>query len=248
LITESFDSKDFGSLVPAEFSYDKCIKRNKNSFFYFPSTIMDIKIIDFMAGWNSTMINEGFQMKTGPVVDFMEKQYLLDTEFKNTVPLLWSCNFDSNNKIKFPVVADGKPQFLINSSCTRRLQIKSSNYILIKRFTSKEESRRIQCALLRKSDLAKYSMFSVENHINYITRLTGEMSFEEMYGLYVILNSSIADRYFRLFSGSTQVNAYEINSMPMPEYSDVVELGKTALSCYVLNERVCDIILFNKYL
>jgi adenine-specific DNA-methyltransferase len=73
------------------------------------------------------------------------------------------------------------------------------------------------------------------------------MTKEEMYGLFVIINSNYMDKYFRILNGSTQVNANEINSIPFPKYPDIIDLGLEALKHNLLDEQTCDTILEQKY-
>ena len=91
-------------------------------------------------------------------------------------------------------------------------------------------------------------MISTENHLNFITKLNGRMDREEMYGLFVVLNSNYMDRYFRVLNGSTQVNANEINAMPFPAQSDLAQIGKTAMRFSSLTDADCDSILENRFL
>ena len=46
------------------------------------------------------------------------------------------------------------------------------------------------------------------------------------YGLFVLLNSTLYDSYYRIMNGSTQVNSTEINQMPVPEKAIIEEMGK----------------------
>ena len=46
------------------------------------------------------------------------------------------------------------------------------------------------------------------------------------YGLYVLLNSSLYDDYYRILNGSTQVNSTEINQMPVPDRTIIEEMGR----------------------
>lgn len=108
----------------------------------------------------------------------------------------------------------------------------------MRRFTSKEENRRLQPALYLRKDLKRYKKVSFENHLNYLIKVDGEMSKEELYGLFVIFNSS----YYRILNGSTQVNANEINSMPMPCIAVIKELGKR-FNLRKLSNNSCDDIL-----
>lgn len=187
-------------------------------------------------------------MKTGIVVDFREAEWMRSDDNEDVIPLLWAYNFNHiSNRINFPVLSVGKPQYLSNLPQTNRLKMKKSNYLLLKRFTSKEERRRLQCAMLFEDEFPAFGAISTENHLNYITKPNGALSREEVYGLFVILNSSYMDRYFRILNGSTQVNANEINAIPFPCMSDIIQLGTIAMGFENLNESDCDHLLEQQF-
>jgi adenine-specific DNA-methyltransferase len=56
------------------------------------------------------------------------------------------------------------------------------------------------------------------------------MSEELVYGLYIIFNSSLYDRYYRILNGSTQVNATEMNSIPVPLRHEIERLGRKMMA------------------
>lgn len=246
VITESENAADFKEITSFTVPYDTCIKNDNNSFLFFPTKKEDIKILDFVNQWQYTLLDIGFRMRTGIVVDFREKEWLRIQEDNDTVPLLWAYNF-TGNEVKFPKYNEEKPQYLLATTDTERLQMKVENYLLVKRFTSKEERKRLQCALLFKNDFINYKSISTENHLNYITKMTGEMLEQELYGLFVIFNSNYIDKYFRILNGSTQVNANEINSIPLPSLIDIINLGKQAMHYQFLDDKICDKILEQKY-
>jgi adenine-specific DNA-methyltransferase len=186
-------------------------------------------------------------MKTGLLVDFREREWLTSEMDGDSVPLLWAYNFNGE-RIHFPVQVNGKPQYLKNTERTKRLQMKMGNYLLLKRFTSKEEKRRLQCALFFEDDFTNFHSISTENHLNFIAKEYGKIQKEELYGLYVVFNSSYLDRYFRILSGSTQVNANEINAIPFPSLEQIQNMGKQAAFCSDLTESVCDMILEKQFL
>jgi adenine-specific DNA-methyltransferase len=244
-VTESSDETCFVTNKHSV-SYNTCIKQDSNSFLFFPSSKEDALVLDFVNKWSSTLPELGYRMKTGIVVDFRETSWMRTDNRDSVVPLLWAYNFH-DNRIRFPVEVGGKPQYLYNAPETNRLKMKKSNYLLLKRFTSKEEHKRLQCALLFEEDFPKYDAVSTENHLNFITKLDGPMDKEEMYGLFVVLNSNYMDRYFRILNGSTQVNANEINSMPFPVHHDLIQMGKIAMRSPSLTELDCDGILESLY-
>lgn len=228
--------------------YRTCVKNDNNCFLFFPTCTDDIKILTFVNKWPSSFSKLGYRMKTGIVVDFREKEWLRAKIGKNTIPLLWSYNF-KNHRIYFP--SDNvirKPQFLLNVPETQRLQMDKANYLLLKRFTSKEENKRLQCALLFEEDIDPYEKFSTENHLNFIIKLNISMTKEELHGLFVVMNSNYLDKYFRILNGSTQVNANEINSFPLPSYQSLINLGKKAMTFSNLADINCDLLLEEEFI
>lgn len=245
-ITESSDERCY---ITNQHSveYDTCVKNDENAFLFFPICEKDVQVLDFVNQWPSSLTKLGYRMKTGLVVDFREVEWMRTNNESEVIPLLWSYNF-SEGRVRFPIETTGKPQYLSNVKETDRLKMKKGNYLLLKRFTSKEERKRLQCALLFEDDFPTYDAVSTENHLNFITRISGIMSKEEIYGLFVVLNSDYMDRYFRIVNGSTQVNANEINAIPFPKYEDIVQMGRTAMLSDSLTELDCDSILENQFL
>ena len=99
----------------------------------------------------------------------------------------------------------------------------NKNYLFVKCFTAKEEPRRLQCGVYLAKEFPQYKKISTQNKINFIDGILTDMSECLVYGLYVLFNSTIYDKYYRILNGSTQVNSTEINAMPVPD-----------LCCYVV--------------
>ena len=66
----------------------------------------------------------------------------------------------------------------------------------------------------------------IENHVNYLHRPDGTLSETEALGFAAFLNSRWVDQYFRLSSGSTQVNATELRDLPLPPLEKIQRIGK----------------------
>ena len=69
------------------------------------------------------------------------------------------------------------------------------------------------------------------------------MSDEELNGFFVLLNSTIIDKYYRILNGSTQINAGEVNALPMPSIEKIVELGRRILESDSKSSLTCDNII-----
>ena len=118
----------------------------------------------------------------------------------------------------------------------------NANYLFVKRFTSKEEPRRLQCGVYLARRYPEYKKISTQNKINFITGMEG-LSECVTYGLYVLFNSSLYDRYYRILNGSTQVNSTEVNAMPVPSLGTIESMGRELMAKKDMSVVACDQIL-----
>ena len=122
--------------------------------------------------------------------------------------------------------------------------MKNQNYVFCKRFTAKEERRRLQCGIYLAKDFPQYDFIGTQNKINFVDRMDKkEMSLPLTYGIYALLNSTLFDMFYRILNGSTQVNSTEINNIPVPPIEDIEEIGKQLLEADNLSTETCDKIL-----
>ena len=119
----------------------------------------------------------------------------------------------------------GKHQAFKCCEDSLRLLVPTKNYVLIKRFSSKEERRRLTAACLLKADFP-VPYVGIENHVNYVYHAQRDLTEDEVYGIAAVFNSPLIDRYFRTISGNTQVNATEIRAMNFPELKLLSRIGK----------------------
>lgn len=170
-----------------------------------------------------TLKEEGLCASTGKVVDFRSRN-VLSFDFKEGLRrLIYSCNF-SDDGFKHPV-KEGKAQWIDCSAEKQRKQlIGPGSFVVVKRFSSKEERRRVKAYPLNLPEAE-----ALENHLNYIhagtPRKTVPMTELEANGLSLWLRSTQIEEWFRSRSGSTQVNASDLNAMPTPPRSSLSILG-----------------------
>lgn len=212
-----------------------------NSFILIPTNKEELEIVNLVNSWKYTLPKLGFKISTGKVVDFRATDYLYTKQIDSTVPLFWPCNFNAN-RIVHPIENEKSPQYIKSSEKSKNLVIDNKDYILVKRFSSKEEFKRIQCALYFKEEF-NYNTIGVENHLNYIYKVDGDFTKEELYGLFAILNSSYIDRYYRILNGSTQVNVSEVNSIPLPSLKEIKNIGLLSIQQSDMTVEFCDNII-----
>lgn len=216
-ITSSTDSQ-FHDLSKLQTEKDLLINCHRK-IIAIPSSTEEIEILKRFQKASYTFADMGYKISTGKVVTFRNREYLSMTQYNlfnqnhPMVPLLWMQNFQKE-KLTFPKECT-KEQYIQHSQETKSLLIKKGNYIVVKRFSSKEQCRRINIGYIFKESLP-YDYLGLENHLNYIYREDREMTKNEMKILGDFLVSKSVDQYFRIFNGNTQVNATDIINLPVP--------------------------------
>lgn len=182
----------------------------KDNYLLIPGSQSEADVLRKMSSIDTTFSSLGYLFKTGPVVEFRSKDAISTIPGKNTVPMYRSANIIGGSFV-FPAKTD-KAQYI---NCLRpALLLKNENTILLRRLSAKEENRRLQSCVYKKSGSNKY--ISIENHVNYLVRKDGKpLTDQETEWINGILMSDEYDIYFRMINGSTQVNAGELNNLPL---------------------------------
>jgi len=167
----------------------------------------------------------GLEVCTGPVVDFRVKEFWRADPGPDTVPLLYPHHL-SEGTLTYPKTHK-KPNALLRHPALDKWLMPNGHYVLVKRFSSKEERRRVVAYVVRPEDCCT-DRLGFENHWNVFH--TGKQGLDKdvAYGLATFLNSSILDAHFRAFSGHTQVNATDLRTMKYPDRTQLTRLGKLA--------------------
>jgi adenine-specific DNA-methyltransferase len=183
------------------------------------------KVMKVVDSWKGSLHQYGLNISTGPVVPFRATEFLVDTATPATshVPLIWM-NHVHAMRISFPN-GTRKPQYIERSATRKSLLLPNRNYVLLRRFSAKEEAHRLVAAPWLRN-LSSCAWLGIENHLNYIYRPGGELSEDECLGLAAILNSNLLDSYFRVSSGNTQVSATELRAMPLPPLGTIKLIGQ----------------------
>lgn len=103
--------------------------------------------------------------------------------------------------------------------------VKNGTYVLTRRLTAKEEKRRI-VASIYTADIADVEVVGFENKTNYFHELGNPLDNDVAKGLWVFLNSTLVDKYFRQMNGHTQVNATDLRTLRYPTKEQLILMGK----------------------
>lgn len=179
-----------------------------------------------MTDLECSLSGTGAAVSTGRVVDFRVREHLRESVTDGTVPLIYPHNLRSG-RIRLEEPRRKKPAALAVNSVTRKMLLPAGNYVLVKRFSSKEERRRIVAAVLEVDDLGAAEV-AVENHVNVFHRDGAGLPLDLAWGIAAYLNTTAVDIFFRQFNGHTQVNATDLRSLHYPSIEQLESLGTAA--------------------
>lgn len=237
-MTTSKDGTEFNYVQKLEVPYGTAVS-GYEKYVYLVTNNEELEVLNKIDKFNHTLIDLNLKMKTGITVDFRNREFLREKPGDNIIPLFYSQHI-KEGVVEFPIGKDN--EYIMNAK--PGLVQENKNYLFVKRFTSKEEKRRLQCGIYLAKNLTNYSHISTQNKINFIDSVNN-MTIDEslVLGLYVIFNSTIYDNYYRILNGSTQVNSTEINNIPVPQINILRELGEKLKLSNVFSVEMCDSIL-----
>jgi adenine-specific DNA-methyltransferase len=110
---------------------------------------------------------------------------------------------------------------------------------VVRRFSSKEEKRRIVSTVVDPERLPGDAL-GFENHLNVFHQGRRPLPEYIARGLSVFLNSTAVDKYFRRFNGHTQVNATDLKLMKYPDREVLARLGVWAKAHADMTQELID--------
>jgi adenine-specific DNA-methyltransferase len=217
---------------------------NTDRILRLPLTEEEHRALELVTSWRENLERLGLKVSTGPVIPFRAASRLAKQGDVSSThcPLLWMAHV-SPLLIRWPIRRH-KPEY-IQRDAPKSLLVANRNYVLLRRFSPKEDPRRLVAAPFLARDFDA-SEIGLENHLNYVHCPEGPLGEDEAWGLAALFNSRLLDTYFRVISGNTQVSATELRSMPLPSMSLIIELGRQMKSqcnpIAVLDETVAQLL------
>jgi adenine-specific DNA-methyltransferase len=197
---------------------------------YLPTNDFEESILDIFKNWNGNLNKYNIQISTGPVVGFRSKEYIQENYQNGTVflaPLFWLHNV-KQMILEWPLPKPEKGQYVRIENESKSVLIPNKNYILLRRFSSKDDKSRLIAAPYF-CNFIKSEFIGVENKVNYIYRPKGHLDRNEILGLCALLNSTLFDSFFRIFNGNVNVSASELREIPLPALETIKEIGNNII-------------------
>ncbi len=229
----------FADLLIHEHPFDRIVFPDDPERFIHVPTSPGKNAIELSSAICCTLADLGIKVSTGPVVDFRLKEHLRDMPGKDTVPLLYPGHF-SGSGTTWPIEGMKKPNAIERNAETEKWLYPSGYYCVVRRFSSKEEKRRIVAGVVEPEALGDAPVLGFENHLNLFHENKRGLSKALAHGLAVFLNTTAVDENFRRFNGHTQVNATDLKLMKYPSRDMLTQLGEWAMQQGTLTQDQID--------
>ena len=205
-------------------SYSQLVHRNDPEYFIrIVPDEMGASVARKMKSLSCTLGDLQIEVSTGRVVDFRATKFLRNSPGTDAVPLIYPRNLE-NGYVCWPKPGGNKPHAIAVMPGAEELLVPKGTYVLVKRFSAKEENRRVVAAVYDPHIIAAERV-GFENHINYFHRRGKGLSLTFARGLAAFLNSRLVDLYFRQFNGHTQVNATDLRNLKYPAFAQLESIG-----------------------
>lgn len=239
-VTVSTSTDDtFSDLVSHEHPFERIVFPDDPERFIHVPTSPDRSAIELSPAIRYTLADLGIKVSTGPVVDFRLKEHLRDMPTPGTVPLLYPGHFASG-EITWPIEGMKKPNAIARNADTEKWLYPNGFYCVVRRFSSKEETRRVVASVVDPGAFSNAAMLGFENHLNVFHYSRRGLSQAFTHGLAVFLNTTAVDEAFRRFNGHTQVNATDLTLIKYPSRDVLTQLGEWAVQQGSLTQTMID--------
>ncbi|WP_221624827.1 Eco57I restriction-modification methylase domain-containing protein [Zymomonas mobilis] len=237
-VTTSTDDT-FSDLDTYKHPFDQIIfPDDPEQFIHVPTTTKK-SIIELSPAICYSLADIGVKVSTGPVVDFRLKKHLRNMPEPGTVPLIYPGHLKITGTV-WPIPSLKKPNAIMRNDETERWLYPNGFYCVVRRFSTKEENRRVMASFIDPVAFGSYLALGFENHINLFHEDKHGLPEALARGLTVFLNTTAVDKYFRSFNGHTQVNANDLKRIKYPSRYTLIQLGEWAIKQKILTQDLID--------
>jgi len=237
-VSNSTDDK-LADLTTHRHPFERIVFPDDPEQFIHVPTSPDRNAIELSPAIRYSLDEIGIGVSTGPVVDFRLQEHILQLPGEGAVPLLYAGHFIGNTT-EWPKDGIKRGNAIKRNAATERWLYPNGFYTVARRFSSKEERRRIVASVVKPETFPNAPMLGFENHLNVFHEDKHGLPETIAHGLAAFLNTTAVDEHFRRFNGHTQVNATDLRLMKYPSRGALNALGKWARSQNDLTQDMLD--------
>lgn len=236
VITSSYSIHDFENQTYLALPFENLLWSDEK-IILLPLSTEDYSLVETISSFPTTFQDINLSFATGKVVDFRNQEYLFSEYKPSTVPMFFLKSL-TPFFVTWPT-ENKKNYFLITENNKQRL-IPNKTQLFLRRISSKDNIRKLSASIYLAINHGTFEYIAVDNKINYLKY--DSLPEEIVYGVYILLNSSLYEKFYRILNGNTQVNVSELNALPSLPLNSLIELGELYKN-ENLTTAICDAIL-----
>lgn len=172
-------------------------------------------------GTQSTLVDYGYRTKTGVLVfhrdkrpRFVSREQAISP--KALMPLIWSKNISPNGEFSLDRVFSPSTERFVDMGESTAAGVIRKPAVVLQRVSSTDQPRRLVGAAVPIELQAEFGGVVGENHVCFLEQDPQNCGVSPEL-LAKILRTKTVDRLFRCISGATNVSAYELQHLPLPD-------------------------------
>jgi len=223
-------------------SVGECTLPNAGAAWPIPRAVEDVVLLKTATLSRFRLSDYGYRVRIGAYVWNRDKRPKFDSlqdakrgKAHTAMPLMWSRDIVPGGTVRLEDTSayDGEHRF-VDLGDKKHSSVVTSPCVVMQRVTSNDQPRRLVAAAVSPGVFETYGGFIGENHVVILEALTDKPALPPT-KMAKFLSAHAIDRYFRCISGATNVSAFELNQLALP---DPQAVRKAATNGRTMDEAV----------
>lgn len=189
-----------------------------------PRSVGDVPLLKAAGNAQFRLSDYGYRVRIGAYVwnrdtrpKFGSASEAKDAKARTAMPLIWSSDICPGHGVHVngQARADGDPRF-VDFGDKQHKSVITKPSVVLQRVTSNDQPCRLVAAAVAPSVFADYGGFVGENHVVVLEQIVDKPALSPT-KLAQLLSAPVVERYFRCISGATNVSAFELNQLALPD-------------------------------
>lgn len=205
-------------------SVGECLLPNAGAVWPIPRSIEDVALLKNATLSKFRLSDYGYKVRIGAYVWNRDKRPKFESlqdakraKAHTAMPLMWSRDISPGGIVRLEDTSayDGEHRF-VDLGNKEHSSVVMSPCVVMQRVTSNDQTRRLVAAAVSPRVFDTYGGFIGENHVVIIEAVSDKPALPPT-RLVKLLSTYAVDRCFRCISGATNVSAFELNQLALPD-------------------------------
>lgn len=205
-------------------SVGECTLPNAGAVWPIPRSVQDVALLKTATLSRFRLADYGYRVRIGAYVWNRDKRPKFDSlqdarkvKAHTAMPLMWSRDIVPGGIVRLEDTSayDGEHRF-VDLGDKEHKSVVTWPCVVMQRVTSNDQPRRLVAAAVSPGVFETYGGFIGENHVVIIEAVSDKPALPPT-KLAKLLSAHAVDRYFRCISGATNVSAFELSQLALPD-------------------------------